>query len=75
MENSQSLPFIECSPLWKSIDSMEIYKRMAHKPHFSPLVKCYEETREGLTIAYMVRFSNPVARTTKLQFSHPMTVI
>ncbi|KAK1379084.1 hypothetical protein POM88_025828 [Heracleum sosnowskyi] len=75
MENGQSLPFIKCSPLWKAIESMDIYKRMAQKPHFSPLVKCSKETREGLAIAHMVNFSNLVEITTKLQFSDPITVI
>lgn len=75
MENGQSLPFMKCSPLWKAIESMDIYKRMAQKPHFSPLVKCSKETREGLAIAHMVNFSNLVEKTTKLQFSDPITVI
>lgn len=75
VENNQSLPFIKRSPLWKAIESMEIYKRMAQTPHFSPLVKSNEETREGLAIAHMVNFSNLAEKITKLQFSDPITVI
>lgn len=54
---------------------MEIYKKIQQKPHFSPLIKRPEETREGLAIAHMVNFSNLVERITKLQFSDPITVI
>lgn len=75
MENCENLPFIKCSPLWKTIESMEIYKKIQQKPHFSPLIKRPEETREGLAIAHMVNFSNLVERITKLQFSDPITVI
>ncbi|XP_074340154.1 DUF724 domain-containing protein 6-like isoform X2 [Apium graveolens] len=75
MENNQSLPFIKRSPLWKAIESMEIYKRLAQRPHFSPLVKLNEETREGLAIAHMVNFSNLAEKITKLKFSDPITVI
>lgn len=75
VENNQSLPFLKSSPLWKNIESMEIFKKTAKKPHFSPLVKCKEETREGLAIGHMITFSNLVENISKLQFHHPMTVI
>lgn len=48
---------------------------MAQRPHFSPLIKCHEETREGFAIAHMVNFSNLVEKTRTLQFSHPITII
>lgn len=75
VENHQSLPFLKCSPLWKIIESMEIFKKTAKKPHFSPLIKCKEESREGLAIGHMVNFCNLVEDISKLQFSHPITVI
>ncbi|XP_017241166.1 DUF724 domain-containing protein 6 isoform X2 [Daucus carota subsp. sativus] len=74
-ENSQSLPFPKCSPLWKYIESMEIFKKTTKKPHFSPLVKCEEEIREGLAIGHVVNFSNLVENMSKIQFRHPITVI
>ncbi|XP_074371174.1 uncharacterized protein LOC141712225 isoform X2 [Apium graveolens] len=75
VENHQSLPFLKGSPLWKIIESMEIFKKTAKKPHFSPLIKCEEETREGLAIGHMVTFCNLVENISTLQFSHPITVI
>lgn len=72
MEND-SLPFVKCSPLWKNIDSMELYK--TQKPHFSPLVKSREEIREGLAIGVLVNFSNLVENTSKLQFSSDIAII
>lgn len=75
VENHQSSLFLKRSPLWKNIESMEIFKKMAKKPHFSPLVKCKEEMREGLAIGHMVNFSNLAENISKLQFCHPITVI
>ncbi|KAL8113235.1 hypothetical protein AgCh_020527 [Apium graveolens] len=71
---NQSLPFVKRSPLWKVVDSMELFKT-TQRPHFSPLVNCTEETREGLAIGTMVNFSNLVENTSKLQFSCDMTII
>lgn len=70
---NESVPFVKCSPLWKNIDSMELYK--TQKPHFSPLVKCREETREGLAVGVLVKFSNLVENTSKLQFSSEIAII
>lgn len=73
MEN-QSLPFVKRSPLWKVVDSMELFKK-TQKPHFSPLINYTEEIREGLAIGTMVNFSNLVENTSKLQFSCDITII
>ncbi|KAK1352023.1 DUF724 domain-containing protein 5 [Heracleum sosnowskyi] len=73
-KSDQSLPFVKCSPVWKFIKSMEIFKKMPQKPHFSPLFECKEETREGLAIGHMVRFSN-VLGTSKPKFSDSSIVI
>ncbi|KAK1404150.1 hypothetical protein POM88_003755 [Heracleum sosnowskyi] len=75
VENHQSLPFLKGSPLWKNIESLEIFKKTQKKPHFSPLVKCKEEMREGLAIGHMVNFSNLVENISRLQFCDPITVI
>ncbi|MCI15772.1 hypothetical protein A2U01_0036910, partial [Trifolium medium] len=70
---NKSLPFVKCSPLWKNIESMEIYK--TQKPHFSPLVNCKEVSREGLAIGMLVNFFNLVQNTSKLKFSSDIAVI
>lgn len=73
--SNENVPFIKSSPLWKSLDSMEIFSKTQRKPHFNPLLKCREETREGLAIAHMVIFSTVVEKTLNLRFSDPSRVI
>ncbi|KAK1375509.1 hypothetical protein POM88_031702 [Heracleum sosnowskyi] len=70
---NQSLPFAKRTPVWKVIESMELYK--TQKPHFSPLIKYEENMREGLAIGTIVNFSNLVESTSKLQFSCDITII
>lgn len=72
---NEKVPFVKCSPLWKSVESMEIYRKTEQKPHFSLLSKCREETREGLAIGQMIIFSTVVEKTSKLTFTDPSSVI
>ncbi|KAK1357906.1 hypothetical protein POM88_051162 [Heracleum sosnowskyi] len=74
-DSNENVPFIKSSPLWKSLDSMEIFSKTQRKPHFNPLLKCREETREGLAIAHMVTFSTVIEKTSKSRFSDPSSVI
>nr|XP_017217011.1 PREDICTED: DUF724 domain-containing protein 3-like [Daucus carota subsp. sativus] len=71
----KNVPFFKSSPLWKSLESMEIFNRTQLKPHFNPLAKCREETREGLAIGHMVTFSSVAEKTLNLRFSDPSSVI
>ncbi|XP_063943928.1 DUF724 domain-containing protein 1 isoform X2 [Daucus carota subsp. sativus] len=75
MGNEVTLPFVKRSPVWKYIDSLETYKKMAQKPHFSPLYRNVEENHEGLAISLMVNFHNLVENTSKLRFSSDIAVI
>lgn len=75
MYSNENVPFIKSSPIWKSLDCMEIFSKTQRKPHFKPLGKCREETREGLAIAHMVTFSTVVEKTLNLRFSDPSSVI
>lgn len=68
LDENRSLPFVKSSPLWKTIESMEIFKALPQNPHFRPLVKCTEAYREGLAIGNMVTFSSLVEKISKLQF-------
>ncbi|KAE8679585.1 NFU domain protein 1 [Hibiscus syriacus] len=49
--NDQSLPFVKRSPVWRTIDSMDIFRIVPQKPHFLPLAENREEFREGSAIA------------------------
>ncbi|MFS7909267.1 hypothetical protein Hanom_Chr01g00092641 [Helianthus anomalus] len=57
----QDWPFIKRSPIW---DTVEFYSQ---KPHFSPLKRTKEESREGLAIGNMVTFGNLVQRLSDLK--------
>ncbi|KAK3020069.1 hypothetical protein RJ639_004069 [Escallonia herrerae] len=75
LNKNQSLPFLKCSPLWKAIESMEVYKKMPQMPHFSSFRECKDESREGLAISCMVTFATVVEKASNLQFSSPRTNI
>lgn len=67
-EENLRLPFTKCSPVWRTIESMEVFRLMPQVPHFRPLYKCKEECREGMAIGHMVTFSGLVDKISMLQF-------
>jgi hypothetical protein len=68
-------PFMKCSPLWKTLESMDAFKRIPQNPHFSNLSNCEEQFREGLAIGCMVTFANTVDRISKLKISDPTSLV
>ena len=70
-----NLPFVKHSPIWETLESMEIFQKMPQRPHFRPLEKYKEDNREGLAIGYMVTFTSVVERISQLQFSSPTSTI
>ncbi|KAI3449368.1 hypothetical protein Pfo_006033 [Paulownia fortunei] len=70
----QSLPFMKNTVLWKTIESMEVFRRIPQRPHFQPLEHFKESSREGLAIGYMVTFSSVVEKTSRLQFNDPKSI-
>ncbi|XP_058196387.1 DUF724 domain-containing protein 3-like isoform X3 [Rhododendron vialii] len=74
-EKDKKSPFEKRSPVWATLERMEIFQKMPQNPHFSPLVKSKEDSREGLAIGQMVIFSSVVEKTSKLQFSDPRSII
>lgn len=66
-EDSQNLPFVKSSPIWKLIESMDMFKKLPQKPHFHPLVKCEEIKREASAIKNMVDFAYLTEKISKLQ--------
>ncbi|KAL1569020.1 DUF724 domain-containing protein 6-like [Salvia divinorum] len=71
----QKLPFVKRNAIWKSIESMEVLRRMPQRPHFEPLRSFKENQREGLAIGCMVTFSNVVEVSRRLKFSDPKSVV
>ncbi|PSS23982.1 DUF724 domain-containing protein, partial [Actinidia chinensis var. chinensis] len=74
-QKNRNLPFVKHSPIWETLESMEIFQKMPQRPHFRPLEKYKEDSREGLAIGYMVTFTSVVERISQLQFSSPASAI
>ncbi|RID49940.1 hypothetical protein BRARA_H00702 [Brassica rapa] len=52
------LPFANKSPLWKIYETMEVFKKLPQRPHFSPLIESTsEDFREGSALGMMATFS------------------
>ncbi|XP_016447153.1 DUF724 domain-containing protein 10-like [Nicotiana tabacum] len=68
---TQSLPFVKTSLLWGKIESMDIFQRIPQAPHFSPLEKERESSRERLAIGCMVTFSRMAEKTSWLHIDDP----
>ncbi|KAL0896262.1 hypothetical protein Bca101_080223 [Brassica carinata] len=69
------LPFVKRSPLWKTLESMEVYNTANQSPHFTPLLDKTEELREGLAVGEMVNFSNLLERVSNLQIHTPKSIL
>ncbi|CAK7348470.1 unnamed protein product [Dovyalis caffra] len=65
---NQSVPFVKRSPVWSTIESMEVFQIIPQKPHFHPLTECKEEYREGSAIGIMVTFASLCEKISSLQF-------
>ncbi|GFZ13657.1 polyribonucleotide phosphorylase, putative [Actinidia rufa] len=72
---NQGLPFVKTSPLWETIESMEVFQVMPQKPHFRPLGTYKKGSREGLAIGCMVTFSSIITKTSEVQFDDPRSTI
>ncbi|KFK35413.1 hypothetical protein AALP_AA5G281400 [Arabis alpina] len=74
-DTTMVLPFAKKSPLWKVIESMEAFKSVPQRPHFSPLLECEEVSREGDAIGAMVTFTGLIEKLNKIQVHDPVSVI
>ncbi|XP_076945162.1 DUF724 domain-containing protein 6-like [Bidens hawaiensis] len=71
-----NLPFIRSMALWKTLESMEAFRKLPQKPHFRPLLDGVKEgAREGLAIAAMVNFATTVDQACSLKIDDPRSVI
>lgn len=71
LDKNRSLSFVKRSPVWTTLESLEVFQKMPQNPHFQPLDSQKEEFREGLAVADMVNFSNLVSKTSELQITDP----
>ncbi|KAF8039740.1 hypothetical protein BT93_B2070 [Corymbia citriodora subsp. variegata] len=63
--------FVKTSPVWKMIESMEIFQTTPQNPHFSPLRVCKEGYREGAAIGIMATFASLTDKISNLLFEDP----
>ncbi|XP_030539167.1 DUF724 domain-containing protein 10-like isoform X2 [Rhodamnia argentea] len=66
-----TLPFVKTSPVWKAVESLEVFQKFPQAPHFLPLSDSKAGCREGLAIAKMVTFANTVQMASKLKITDP----
>lgn len=74
-DSTMVLPFAKKSPCWKVLESMEIFKSVPQRPHFSPLLQCEEESREGDAIGAMVNFTGLLEKLSNLQVDSSVSAI
>ncbi|KAF8080899.1 hypothetical protein N665_0915s0001 [Sinapis alba] len=74
-DSTMVLPFAKKSPCWKVLESMEIFKAVPQRPHFSPLLQCEEESREGDAIGAMVNFTGLLEKLSNLEVDSSVSAI
>ncbi|XP_071723309.1 DUF724 domain-containing protein 8-like [Rutidosis leptorrhynchoides] len=74
MAMNQSIPFEKSSPVWKFVESLDVFKKYPQNPHFRPLVKEKEGMREGHAIGLMTNFSDAAEKISKLRYDDPETM-
>lgn len=71
---NQTLPFVKKSPIWKTIESMEVFQIVPQKPHFCPLGETKEEYREGSAVGIMVTYAGLFEKISMLQFNDARSI-
>ncbi|KAG7551678.1 hypothetical protein ISN45_Aa06g023290 [Arabidopsis thaliana x Arabidopsis arenosa] len=67
------LPFEKKLRIWKTLESMEVFKTVPQSPHFSPLVESREDTREMSAVGMMFTFSGLLDEVKALQHDDPIS--
>ncbi|KAL5709626.1 hypothetical protein ACHQM5_020291 [Ranunculus cassubicifolius] len=70
-EENESSPFVKSSPIWKSVESMEVFRSRPQSPHFQPLGQENEMLREGLAAGYMLSYGIVAEKTKNAQIDEP----
>ncbi|XVF72788.1 hypothetical protein PTKIN_Ptkin12aG0148100 [Pterospermum kingtungense] len=71
LDDDRSLPFVKKSPIWRTIESMDVFQIVPQKPHFQPLAEIREEFREGAAVGVMVTFASLFEKISMLHFADP----
>ncbi|CAA7039715.1 unnamed protein product [Microthlaspi erraticum] len=65
------LPFEKKLPIWKTFESMEVFKMFPQSPHFIPLLESREDSREMSAVGLMFTFSGLLEAVKDLQPEDP----
>ncbi|XP_065879054.1 DUF724 domain-containing protein 3-like [Euphorbia lathyris] len=68
------MPFKKTLSLWENVDSLQVFKSLPQKAHFSPLLKHNEAIREVYAISNMFNFASLVEKVSKLQIEECRSV-
>lgn len=68
------LPFVKKSPVWQTIECLEVFQIVPQHPHFRPLSDTKESYREGTAIGIMVTFAGLFEKISGLKFDDPRSV-
>jgi hypothetical protein len=67
------LPFAKKSPVWKTYESLEVFKSVSHSLHFSPLFETKQDFREGYAIGMMVTYFGLLEKFKDLEADVPVS--
>ncbi|KAM0939001.1 putative Agenet-like domain-containing protein [Dioscorea sansibarensis] len=74
-EKNALVPFVRSSPMWQTIESMEIFRLLPQEPHFQPLERHCPEFREGMAVGLMITFANFATSIRSLHITDPLMVL
>ncbi|EOA20181.1 hypothetical protein CARUB_v10000478mg [Capsella rubella] len=72
-DTTMVLPFEKKLPIWKTLESMEVFKTVPQSPHFSPLAESREDYREMSAVGMMLTFSGLLDEVKALQQEDPIS--
>ncbi|EOA20244.1 hypothetical protein CARUB_v10000545mg [Capsella rubella] len=72
-DTTMVLPFEKKLPIWKTLESMEVFKTVPQSPHFSLLAETREESREMLAVGMMLTFSGLLEEVKLLPLSETIS--
>ncbi|CAN6846473.1 unnamed protein product [Brassica oleracea] len=67
------LPFAKKLPIWKTVESMEVFKTFPQSPHFIPLLEIREDAREMSAVGMMLTFSGLLEEVKSLKLNNPIS--
>ena len=69
------LPFAKKLPIWKTVESMEVFKTFPQSPHFIPLLEIREDAREISAVGMMLTFSGLLEEVKSLKLNNRISTL